>query len=342
MSKKYFLGFIIITIVIFVFGLNTGENDDNTLTIYTAIEEEYVNEYLADFKEKNPDIKLNVIRDSSGVVSAKLMLEKDNPRADVAWGIPASSVLLLEKYDLFAPYESQYLANLDNKFYDTTNEVPTWAGISAWMTAFTVNIDELNKKGLNTPTSYEDLLDSRYSSSIIMPNPASSGTGFLTVSAWLQIMGEEKGWEFMDKLNSNIKEYSHSGSAPTKQAAKGEAILGIGMDFMSFQMESKNDKIITILPQEGSGWELEVISLVKKDNIKPAAKKFYDWALSPEVMAMYAKYRSLVTEIGYLPESAEKYPIGVNEQMIENNLIWASENRTRILREWEQRYGVGE
>ncbi len=36
---------------------------------------------------------------------------------------------------------------------------------------------------------------------IVMPNPASSGTGFLTVSGWLQMMGEEEGWAYMDELH---------------------------------------------------------------------------------------------------------------------------------------------
>lgn len=342
MNKKYAIGFIIITILIFVLGLNVGTEDENTLNIYTAIEEEYLDEYLSEFRELHPEIKLNIIRDSSGVVSAKLMLEKDKPRADIAWGIPASSVLMMEKYDLFAQYESPNLKNINPKFYDVKNDSPTWVGMTAWMTAFTVNTTELTEKGIDAPKNYEDLLDPKYKDSIIMPNPASSGTGYLTVSAWIQTMGEEKAWEYMDKLNENIKSYSHSGSAPTKQTAKGEYLVGVGMDSVSLQTEKKNEHIKTIMPEEGSGWELEVISLINKENIKPAAKTFYDWALSSNTMDKYAENFSIITKDGYVPQDEEKYPNGVMEQMIDNDLTWAAENRTRILREWEKRYGVSE
>lgn len=320
----------------------TNHNDENVINIYTAIEEEYVEEYIKDFKEKYPEIEVNIIRDSSGVVSAKLLVERENPRADVVWGIPASNVLVLEKYDIFHPYKSERLDEIDPKFYDTATEIPRWVGISSWMTAITVNVKELEAKGLPIPYTYEDLLNPEYKQSIVMPNPASSGTGFLTVSGLMQILGEEEGFKYLDALHNNIKEYSHSGSSPTKQAAKGEALIGIGMDFLSLQMEADNPQIKTILPEEGSGWELEVLALIRKPKIKESAKKFYEWALSKDTMQMYAENRSLITEKDYTPAGSDAYKNGVKEQMIENNLTWAAENRNRILKLWEEKYGAGE
>ena len=40
-------------------------------------------------------------------------------------------------------------------------------------------------------------------------------------------MGEAEGWKFMDALHENIAVYTHSGSAPCVQAAKGERVAGI-------------------------------------------------------------------------------------------------------------------
>ncbi|MEY2345300.1 ABC transporter substrate-binding protein [Proteus mirabilis] len=75
--------------------------------------------------------------------------------------------------------------------------------------------------GLSKPTSWQDLTKPEYKGKIVMPNPASSGTGFLDVSAWLQIFGEQEGWAYMDKLHQNIGQYVHSGSKPCKMAASG-------------------------------------------------------------------------------------------------------------------------
>ena len=71
------------------------------------------------------------------------------------------------------------------------------------------------------PASWKDLTKPVYKGHVVMPNPNSSGTGFLDVSSWLQPWGEEKGWKFMDGLHKNIAWYTHSGSKPCKQAARG-------------------------------------------------------------------------------------------------------------------------
>lgn len=83
-----------------------------------------------------------------------------------------------------------------------------------------VNKEVLKSKGIDTvPTSYKDLLDPKYAGLIVMPNPASSGTGLLTVNGILSLYGEEAGWEYLDALDKNVAVYMHSGSQPAKETA---------------------------------------------------------------------------------------------------------------------------
>lgn len=209
------------------------------------------------------------------------------------------------------------------------------------MTAFSYNTKEGKDKEISIPRSYKDLVNPKYRGEIIMSNPSSSGTGFLTVSAWIQLMGEEKAWEYMDKLNENIKMYVHSGSAPTKMASQGEIVIGIGMGFESLREEREGLPINTIFPLEGSGWEMEIVSIMKKPEIKEEAKIFAQWAISEKAMKLYAQNRGFVTDKRVVPV-VKGYPKDINKQMINNNLVWASENRERILKEWEKRYGKEE
>ncbi|MGL4452769.1 MAG: extracellular solute-binding protein, partial [Sarcina sp.] len=284
---------------------------------------------------------VNIVRDSSGVIASKLFVEKDNPRADVVWGAQASNALLLDSYGIFKGYKSEELDKIDKSFYDQKNSEPHWVGLSTSMTAITVNEIELEARGLDIPRSYKDLLKPEYKDLIVMPNPASSGTGFFTVSAILQLFGD-KGWKFLDELDKNMAEYTHSGSAPAKQAATAEYAIGVGMDFTSLELEKKNSQITTVFPLEGSGWDIEVLALVNKEKIKDEAKIFYQWALSDEVMELYSKNRSMVTKDGFKSKFEEQYPNGIKAQMIENNLELISSKRNEILKEWEKRYGVGE
>ena len=56
------------------------------LTVYTAIENEQLEPFKKAFEADNPTIEIAWVRDSTGVMTAKLIAEKDNPRADVISG----------------------------------------------------------------------------------------------------------------------------------------------------------------------------------------------------------------------------------------------------------------
>ena len=67
------------------------------LTVYTAVESDDLQKYAERFNAAHPDITINWVRDSTGVITARLLAEKDNPQADVVWGLAATSLLVLEE-----------------------------------------------------------------------------------------------------------------------------------------------------------------------------------------------------------------------------------------------------
>ncbi|WP_265113832.1 extracellular solute-binding protein [Clostridioides difficile] len=176
-----------------------------------------------------------------------------------------------------------------------------------------------------------------YKGLISMPNPASSGTGYLTVSELIQIMGEEKAWQYMDKLHKNIGVYTQSGSAPAILAASGEYPIGISFGNRGIKLKGEGYPVEVVFPKEGSGWEIESNALVKKDNIKEASKVFLDWAISKDAMNEYSKNFAVTTiDTGNpVPEGFPKNPL---EQMIDNDLKSAARNREAILNKWIEKY----
>ncbi len=89
-----------------------------SLAVYTAIEEELVPSYLDSFKKKYPDVKLNIVRDSTGVITAKLLAEGKNTQADVVWGTAASSLLALEKKEMLKEYSPKGVDRVLSQFKD--------------------------------------------------------------------------------------------------------------------------------------------------------------------------------------------------------------------------------
>jgi len=332
----------IIFIGVLVFIINCKEEkqatnlqESGSITVYTALEDELVTEYLQLFNKSYPNIKVNVVRESTSIITARLLAEKENPQADVVWGTAASSMLVLDERKQLEPYAPKGVERILPKFKSSKN-IPTWVGINAWETAFVINTVELAKLGLGTTSikSYHDLLNPQLKEHIVMSNPNSSGTGFLTVAGVLQLNGKDTnaGWVYLSKLHENVNQYVHSGSKPAKMAAAGECVVGVSFGYAGINQKSKGAPVIIVFPAEGSGWDMEVNALIKKDKIIPAAKTFLDWAISDEAMDLYKKnYPIIATGKGDNYDGFNSNPI---DQLIDNDFAWTANNRNMILNKW--------
>ncbi len=307
------------------------------LTVYTAVEADELAGFKKAFETDNPGITINWIRDSTGIVTSKLMAEKDNPQADVVWGLAATSLMLLGNEGYFQGYAPKGLDKIEKKFYDTTKAAPEWVGQRAWIASICYNTVESKKHNLPIPTDWRDLTKPVYKDHVIMPNPNSSGTGFLDVSSWIQMMGEEEGWKYMDALHENISRYTHSGSAPCKLAARGETAIGVSFAYRGAQSKSEGAPLEVIAPSPGVGWDLESFAIVHNTKKLDAAKKLADWSISEKAMTMYNESYAVVSMKGK-SKPVENFPAGIEDKMIQNDFAWAAANRIRILDEWRKRY----
>ena len=170
-----------------------------------------------------------------------------------------------------------------------------------------------------------------------MPSPNSSGTGFLDVSSWLQIFGEDGGWEYMDGLHKNIARYTHSGSAPCKLAASGEIPIGISFAFRGAKSKAAGAPLEIIVPSEGVGWDMEATAIVAGTDSIDAAKTLVDWSITKGANEMYNTGYAVVAYPG-VAKPVEHFPEGLEEAMIDNDFEFAANNRAAILEKWQAQY----
>jgi iron(III) transport system substrate-binding protein len=141
----------------------------------------------------------------------------------------------------------------------------------------------------------------------------------------------------MDKLHQNIAVYTHSGSAPCVQAAKGERMAGIGFDMRGAREKTNGAPIDIVLPKEGAGWDMEATSIVKGTRNLDAAKKVADWVATKGANELYGKYYAIVAHAD-VKAAPPNYPPTAEQAMVKNDFSWMAENRERILAEWTKRY----
>ena len=309
---------------------------DTTLTVYTALEADQIKAYQAQFEAETPGVKIKWVRDSTGIITARLLAEKAAPQADVVMGVAASSLLVLEKEGMLQPYAPKGVDKLSKAYVDDA-KVPSWVGMDVWGAAICFNTVEAAKIGLKKPETWKDLLKPEYRGKVVMPSPASSGTGYFDVTAWLKMYGEKDGWAYMDRLHDNIAQYTHSGSKPCKQAAAGEFPIGIAFEYRAAKLKEEGAPIDLVFPKDGLGWDVEATAVMQGTKNLEAARKLADWSASKGANELYEKNFAIVAYPG-VAKPNPLIPANYEQLLIQQDLKWSAANRERILAEWTRRY----
>lgn len=308
----------------------------SSLVVYSAMEDEQLAEYKEAFKKSHPEIELKFIRDSTGVITARLLAEKNNPQADAVWGLYASSLARLAKEGMLEAYAPKDLKTIDASFRDPANP-PDWVGNGVESTIICVNTIEMEKQKLPTPATWGDLTNPVYKNKIVMPNPASSGVGYSAVNAWLQMYGKDKGWSYMTALDKNIGQYVHSGSKPCTMVATGEYPIGISLDFRGITLKRQGAPIDIILPKEGMGLDVNAVGIIKGTKNLAAAKALEDFAISQDAFALYQPNSAALAR-PEMNKPLKELPGEYYQRLLKVNFTQAGAQRAEVLDEWKSKF----
>ena len=238
---------------------------------------------------KTTGVKVNMSLKGSGEALAQLIAEKDNPKTDIYFGGTGDPHLQAGEQGLTIEYKSPSLPML----YDWAQKQAEQSGyktvgIYTGPLGFGYNTELIAKKKMGVPKSWADLLKPEYKGEIQVANPASSGTAYTMVATLVQLMGEDKAFDYMKQLHKNISQYTRSGTGPIKAVARGETAVSISFVHDAPQEKMQGFPVETFTPSEGTGAEIGSMSIVKGARNMEAAKKFYEWALTPAAQELAA------------------------------------------------------
>ena len=261
---------------------------EGQLNVICSVQAEWCN-MIATVYTRTTGTKVNIVQKGSGEAIAQINAESANPKTDVWFGGTGDPHLQAAEQGLTLEYKSASLNTLhpwavqqaEQSGYKTV-------GIYAGPLGVAYNTELLAKKKLAAPTCWKDLLKPEFKGEIQMANPNSSGTAYVAIATLVQLMGEEKAFQYLKDLHKNIGQYQRSGTGPIKNVARGEATLSISFIHDAPGEKEKGFPVGAVAPCEGTGFEIGSISIVKGARNLENAKKFYDWSLTAAAQEMGA------------------------------------------------------
>jgi iron(III) transport system substrate-binding protein len=308
------------------------------VVVYCTVQEEWCRPMVAAF-EKATGIKVLMTRKSSGEFYAQIKAEAANPKGDIWWGGTGDPHLQAAEEGLTDPYVSPRLEELQDWAVRQAKAAKfRTVGIYAGALGYSYNTAELAKRKLPEPKCWADLAKPVYKDDVQVANPNSSGTSYTMLATLVQIMGEQKAFDFMKAMHKNINQYTKSGAAPARAAATGESLIGITFQHDAVVQAIGGAPVKIVSPCEGTGYEIGSMSIIKGAKNLANARKWYDWALSPEGQAVGS-----AAKISYQVPSNKKAPVPAQApklgdiKLIDYDFVkyGSSAERNRLLKKWD-------
>jgi iron(III) transport system substrate-binding protein len=337
-SKRYFIFMEVFMkrfiCVLFVLLIATGlVMAQNSVTAYTTLEEPLAKALFEQFTRET-NITVNFVRDSGGVIVARMEAESANPQASIWVGGVGLDHVTAKSKNLTIPYQSRFASNTPAQFRDPQNY---WIGLYVGPLVFSTNLDRARALGLTPPKSWADLLKPEYKGYIRMANPNTSGTAYnlVTTVRYLNNGDENRAFDYLRRLDANIDQYTRSGSSPGQSLAIGEIPIAIGYAHDHVKLKAEGANIEINAPAEGTGFELASMSLIRGGREPVQARQLYDWVLSsPNAQRIFTEWYLVLVQ-----NSAQRHPLALSLDQIRTvnqDFAWDGDaaNRSRLLNRW--------
>ncbi|MBU2710941.1 extracellular solute-binding protein [Zooshikella harenae] len=266
----------------------------------------------------------------SGAALVRIYYEKQKGYGDIWFGGSLGEHIQAGKDGFLEPYLPKGIEQSDS-FWGGSYMNNTVTGLYGGLLGIIVNTKYLEQRNVPIPRSWKDLTKPIYRNMIGMKSPVVSGTAFTTMMTLISLLGEEAAFDYLKKIHLNVKHY---GNKQTDFVKTGQ--IGIVMSFFhEFYDTPYPEAIELIIPEEGLGYEVGGISIIKRQSTNRSnAKKFIDFAVSKIGQQLF-----LTNGNSRLPSNKTLFTQAIDPKykdakMIKIDFEWAGKNRNRLVKRW--------
>lgn len=254
----------------FLFGCSSNKE---SVLIYTSAEDYRVEYMRQRLEEEFPQYDIIIEYMTTGNQAAKLLAEGVDTDCDITYDLEYTYLQKLADEGILADLSDYDFSIFTEDTVKSTYYMPEYRNGGAVV----INPAVLEKHGLPVPTSYDDLLKPEYKGLISMPNPTSSGTGYMFYFSMVKERGEEAALEYFDALSENILQFTSSGSGPVNALIQGEAAIGLSITGAAVTAINDGAELDIVFFEEGSPYALYGQGIIAGKESRPAVCEVYDF-----------------------------------------------------------------
>ena len=264
--------------VVFLLGvvISCKKTGDTSVVIFTSTEDfrtEHIQQLL---KEKFPGYNITLQVLSTGNHAAKLKAEGTRTEADIILNLETGYLEGLQ--EIFTDLSSYDLSGFLPELTPASKRFLPWDKSSG---AIVINRAKLESIGIPVPESYQDLLKPMYHGLISMPNPKTSGTGYMFLVSLINAYGEDAAFAYFDSLAKNILQFTTSGSGPVNALIQGEAAIGLGMTLTAVNaINTRGIAFDLLFFNEGAPNITTGFGIIKGKENRPVVKEVFEFIMT--------------------------------------------------------------
>jgi iron(III) transport system substrate-binding protein len=309
------------------------------VTVYSALSKEMNGAIQTAFEKAQPVIGLEILTlAAAGDLEAHVRAEKNAPRADILLGGSSEYHDSLGKDGLLDAYRPAGSAGVDAPLKDPDG---FWTGWYMGILGIAVNADRWGREHPDKamPASWDDLLDPGIKATMAMPDPLTTGAGYIFLANQYFRFGrdESRAMDFMKKLHTNVGTYTGTAPLAIEEVGKGADVLAVNWGHDVLTAAGKGQPIRFVAP-ENTAYEVGGVSIVKGGPNLAGARALVDWILSRDAADVIVRLSNRISVLKRV-ETTPGAPTLDSVKLVDYDRAWATSNKERLLADWRAAVG---